>query len=710
MTATLPIALRQHPELDQWIAVRPGRRISVMSGKVEIGQGIKTALALIVAEELDVSPSRIDVQTAATGCTPDEGVTSGSVSVEGSGGALRIAAATARGQLLDSARRVLDVPLDSLRVEDGIVKSTRSNLNTDYWSLQSDKPFAVRMTRLVSVKDPDRYKYVGGTASRVDLPGKLLGRTAFVHDLRMPSMRHARVVRAPSPGAELVALHLDDFEAVNDVRVVRDGSFLAVISVHEEKAIRAATLLSNRCRWRTSPLPPADTLHADLRKQVKAKHRVVDGTPVIEECKFRGPAQDAHTTIAASYARPYQMHASLGPSAALAHFCDARLTVWTHSQGIEMLRRCLAGVLPVAIDQIHLVHREGAGCYGHNGADDAALDAALVAIAVPDIPILLQWSRADEHRFEPYAPAMTVDLQASLSERGRILDWRHTVTSFSHGGRPLAQKDSSGLLAAWSLAAPVPATVRAANLSTEGGSHRNAEPIYALPKKYIAKHFSGAGPLRSSSVRSLGGFTNVFAIESFMDELAAAADVDALEFRLSHLTDTRARGVLEKLSDELRPVTAGLGRGIALAQYKNRQCYAAVSVDLSVRDDGEIILGSVLIVADAGCVIDPDGARNQLEGAFIQAASWTLLEKVQFDESGVTSTDWDSYPILRFDRIPEIRTVLLERRNDTAVGVGEAMTGPTPGAIANAVYDAIGVRLREVPFTAAVVLDAARDS
>jgi len=710
VSKVLPASVQQHPDLDRWIVVEPSGRITISTGKVEIGQGIKTALTLIVAEELDVAPSRIDVRSGEAGNTPDEGVTSGSLSVEVSGSALRVAAATARRRLLEGAVRRLGVGFDTLHVEDGTVTSTQSNLDTDYWTLQAGQPFSHKITAFPALKDPNRYVLVGHSVSRVDLPAKLLGQAVFVHDLRPPNLLHARVVRPPSPGAALVELRLDNFESEYDARVIRDGGFLAVTSVHEEDAVRAAARLSERCRWQVSDLASSDTIHSELRRRTSATLRIVDGTPVDDHGEPRALPPGAHTSLSASYSRPYQMHASLGPSAALAHFSDAILTVWTHSQAVEALRGSLADVLALRFEQIRVVHQEGAGCYGHNGADDAALDAALVALASPECPVLLQWSRADEHRYEPYAPAMVVDMGASLDESGWILDWRHDLTSFSHAGRPVPVPNYSGLLAAWSLKSPVPARARQPSLSKESGSHRNAEPIYSFSQKFITKNFAGAGPVRSSSVRSLGGFANVFAIESFMDELAAVADADVFEFRSRHLEDQRATAVLETLRDELPDVASDHGRGIAIARYKNCQSYAAVAVDLVVRDTGEIVLKSALIVADAGCVIDPDGARNQLEGAFIQAASWTLLEAVKFDESGITSTDWESYPILRFDQIPDVRSILLQHQDGKAMGIGEAMTGPTPAAIANAVYDAIGVRLRHIPFTPTAVLEAARGS
>ena len=704
----MPGPVVQHPELDRWIAIEPDGRVSAATGKVEIGQGIKTALALIVAEELGLELGRIDVRTADTRNAPDEGVTAGSMSVETSGAALRVASAVARELLLQRAAQTLGVPTDSLHIDDGHITSTQSNSSTDYWSLQGGRRFAKRITEVPETKAPASYRLVGQVARRLDLPAKLRGEATFVHDIRLPDMAHARVVRGPTPYATLTELRLEDFELRQGVRVVRNGSFVAVACNDEARAVRAAALLQRRCRWRAEDLPVRDDQFSTLRQQAGSGIAVVDGTPIDAVPPAFAPSKNAaHSSHSASYSRPYQMHASLGPSAALAHYCDSTLTVWCHSQAVEALRRCLADVLALAPDDIHVKHREGAGCYGHNGADDVALDASIVALAMPEVPVLMQWTREQEHRFEPFSPTMIVDLCAQLDEHAQIVDWHHQVTSFSHAGRPNSQAHSSGLLAASALASPLPVTPRRPNRSTESGAHRNAEPIYGFETKRITKKFSGLGPMRSSSLRSLGGLANVFAIESFMDELAVAAKVDAFEFRFRHLTDERARAVLQLLRDELNEVAPGHGRGVSIARYKNRQAYAAVAVDVSVADSGEISLENVLVAADAGRVIDPDGARNQLEGAFIQAASWTLLEAVAYDESGVTSTDWETYPILRFDQVPSIRTVLVARQSSEPMGVGEAMTIPTPAAIANAVFDAAGVRMRHLPFTRAAVLEAA---
>jgi CO/xanthine dehydrogenase Mo-binding subunit len=366
----------------------------------------------------------------------------------------------------------------------------------------------------------------------------------------------------------------------------------------------------------------------------------------------------------------------------------------------------LAQVLRTDAANIRVIHVEGAGCYGHNGADDVGLDAALLARALPGRPISLKWMRDDEHAWEPYGPAMMVQLQASLDTNGAISDWNEDIWSYPHSGRPRPGTDTSGLLAAWHLAEPFPPPVNRLMPGRHSGSFRNSDPLYAFPQRRVVNHHVDNSPLRTSSMRSLGAYANIFAIESFMDELALAAGVDPVAFRLRHLTDERAKAVIEAAAQKIgwqpkaQPSNNGRGQGIAFAQYKNLQCYAAIAVEVTVdRASGQITIPRAVIAADAGQVVNPDGLSNQLEGGFVQALSWTLLEAVGFDQTGVTSRDWESYPILRFTAAPVIETVLLNRPDLPFLGSGEASQNPTPAAVANAVFDAIGVRLRQIPFT-----------
>lgn len=715
--AGLPPSLQQTPDLDAWLRLNTDETITIFSGKVEIGQGIKTAVAQIAAEELDVSLARMRVITADTAQSPNEGVTAGSMSLQTSGLALRQVAAEARHYLLALAFEALEAEtaVAALVVEDGTITDPATGRQTTYWQLMGGKPFGRRITGVGRPKSTPSHQIVGRPAPRLDLLPKVTGAACYVHDMALPDMLHGRVVRPPAYAARLLSV---DDTAVRRmpgvVAVVRDGRFLALIAEREEQAVWAAEALQAKTAWQNETnLPPMENLAHYLLAQPAQASLVVDGTAVAGPIPPKKPPAGAAQTVAATYTRPYQMHASLSPSAAVAQLVDGRLTVWSHSQGIPLLQHTIAQVLGMEPAAVRLIHVEGSGCYGHNGADDAALDAALLARAVPGRPVSLKWSRADEHAWEPYGPAMVIRMQASLGPAGEIGDWNHEVWSFPHTARPRPGDEASGLLAAWHLARPLPPPPPRPIQGYHFGDYRNADPKYDLPRRRIVTHFVPQSPLRTSSLRSLGAYANIFAVESFMDELAQAAGADPVAFRLQHLADERARAVITAVAEQAawepgtRPAGNGHGRGLAFAQYKNSHCYAAIIVTVAVDlENGEIQLKQVFIAADAGQIVNPDGLSNQLEGGFVQAASWTLYEQVAFDSRGITSRDWNSYPVLRFPGAPEIKTVLLNRPHLPFLGSGEATQGPTPAAIANAVFDATGVRLRDLPFTAEKVRQA----
>ncbi len=702
-------SLETYPQIDNWITINEDRSISVFSGKVELGQGIATALAQIAAEELDVALQRIRLVMADTQRTPDEGGTTGSRSLETSGVAIRSAAAAAREHLLSLAFEQLDslTPAAELRVVDGLITDERSGRSTDYWQLLAGKRFNKPVRPDASLKPPDAYTLVGSSAKRLDLLSKVCGGGSYVHDLAPSAMLHARVVRPPGYHARLVDFDRDAVLGMPGlVKLVQDGQFIAVVAEREEQALWAADKARTSAVWRyEADLPPAEQTCADLLSKPRQSQLVKAGAVVADRIPEICPPEAAASTTRATYTRPFQMHASLGPSASLALWQDAQLTVWSHTQAAFILRGALAQALNLEEGQIRVIHAEGAGCYGHSGADDVALDAALVARELPGRPISLKWTRWDEHAWEPYGSAMRLRLQASLSRQGEIIDWNHDVWSYPHSTRPALGLDTSGLLAARHLAEPFAPQRPRAMGGYHSGAHRNADPVYALPRVRVARHAVADSPLRVSALRSLGAYANVFAIESFMDELALAAASDPLEFRLRHLRDERARAVLlaaaehADWSNRARVKADAEGWGMALAQYKNLQCYCASVVKLRVdRDSGEISLQQAIIAADAGQVVNPDGLSNQLEGGFAQAASWTLYEAVEFDRRGITSVDWETYPILPFSAAPTIETVIVNRPGLPFLGAGEAAQNPTPAAIANAVYDAVGIRLRDIPF------------
>ena len=701
----LPGSLNTNRQLSAWLRVNSNGTVTVFTGKVELGQGIASALSQIAAEELDVAYGRINMVTADTSRTPDEGVTAGSQSIEQSGTAIRFACAEARQILLAAAAEKLGVGADTLTVADGTVSAPGGKQKTTYWAVTTDAMLRREATARPRPKAPAEYRLVGQSLGRRDIPQKFTGGAAYLQDLRLPGMVHARVVRPPIPRAELVSLNTAASRALPGViKVVRDGSFLAVVCEREEQAINARLALRELAVWSQPELP--STLDAPFERPA-SKLRTLDSV-VFERVAPSAPA--VAKQIEARYTRAFQLHASIGPSCAVAQSVEDKLTVWTHSQGVFPLRNDIARALGLAPTSVICIHMEGAGCYGHNGADDAAFDAALLARAIPGRPVRVQWMRDDEFMWEPFGSAMQLTIRAGLDADGNVVDWHHELWSYPHSRRP-GGREGVNLLAAAHLSHPWPPTFPADLPQPNGGSDRNAIPLYDFPNQKILKHYAPEAPLRTSSLRSLGAYANVFAIESLMDEAAAAAGIDPVEFRLRHLHDERAQAVIKAAAKRSgwradSPGDCGRGdnrtlsgRGIAFARYKNHACYCAVVAEVEVdRISGVVRVTRAWSAVDAGMVVNPDGARNQIEGGLIQSTSWTLKEALNVDRTGVQTRSWGDYPILRFSEVPVVDIELIQRPGDDSLGVGEGAQGPTGAAIANAFAAATGRRLRDIPF------------
>jgi CO/xanthine dehydrogenase Mo-binding subunit len=711
--AALPPNLARNSALDTWIQVNADGSIAISSGKCEIGQGIRTALAQIVADELDVSIERIQMRDVDTAHSPNEGATTGSNSVKDSGAALRIAAAEARQLLLDNAAERIGAPATALTVDDGRIHAGDEYDSISYWELLEGGRFNTQASGTVAPKNPDNYRYVGTSVERSDLPAKVFGEPAFIQDLRLPSMLHARMVRADVDAPRLVSVDTETVAQMPGVEtIVRDGSFLAVVAIREEQAIAAAEALGLRAVWEMVRTLPEPSEFPELLRTLPAQTTVVHDTNTLgaRETSPVGPVVREH---GADYSRPHTAHASLSPSAAVAHWDGSLLKVWSHGQGMYPLRQAIARVVDLPEQQVQCIHHQASGCYGHNGADDAACDAAMIAMAVPNRPIRLQWSRHDEFRREPFGPAMSMQISAATDASGNVQRWRYDLWSPTHSTRPYYGGDTAGsLLAAREKSQPLDEFTGRNIPQPAGGADRNAVALYAYPDQRVTEHYVTERPLRVSALRGLGAYANVFAIESFMDELARDSGSDPFEYRLRHLTDSRAAAVIEAVrelaGEPPRNDTARtLGRGVAFAQYKNLAAYLAIVVDIAIdRDSGVVRVLHAYATMDAGQIITPDGARNQVEGGIVQATSWTLKEAVKNSATAIESIDWASYPIIRFDEVPEIQVTLLDRPELPPLGVGEAAQGPTAAAIANAVADATGARLRDLPLTPDKVIAA----
>jgi nicotinate dehydrogenase subunit B len=700
--ARLPGSLNNNRALQAWIRIAGDGNATVYTGKVELGQGILTALWQIAAEELDLAPSRVRIFSADTALSPDEGQTAGSQSIENSGTALRLACAEVRGILVDLAAEKLAVPANSLTVADGVI-STADRLKVTYAEIASLLDLTKEATGKVVPKPASAHKIVGQSAPRFDIPGKVTGRISYVQDIFEAGMVHGRVVRPPRYGSTLESV---DDAAVSKmagvIKVVRDGSFLGVVAEREEQAIKAREALAKAAKWKLGPeLPDPANIHAHLKS-------LPNITEVIGVKQAPALAATNTRTLEATYTKPYLAHGSIGPSCAMATFINGRMIVWTHSQGVFPLRNELVKALKLPAKDIRCIHVEGSGCYGQNGADDVALDAALLARAVPDKPVRLQWMRDDEFAWEPYGAAMSMSVKASLNVDGQIADWQYELWSNTHSMRP-ESTDGTNVLAAWYLAEPQPHGAPKGIPQPAGGGDRNAIPLYDFPNQKIVHHFIPDMPIRVSALRTLGAYANVFAVECFMDEMATLAKADPVAFRLAHLKDPRAKAVIEKVAAMAgwKPGEAGnlgRGRGIGFAKYKNLATYVAVIADVQIdRASGQVRVPQVWAAADSGLIINPDGLKNQIEGGIIQSASWTLYEQVRFDKTGIRSRDWASYPIMTMPDVPKVAVELINRPSERSLGAGEGSQGPAVAAIANAVAHAAGKRLRDLPLDASRV-------
>jgi CO/xanthine dehydrogenase Mo-binding subunit len=695
----LPGSLEDNPELDSWIILTENETVTVQTGKVELGQGIQTALSQIAADELDVSLDRVDIVTAETDTTPDEGYTAGSWSMEQSGTSITIAAAEARQLLVEAAAEELDADPEALTVEDGTITDGQGN-ETTYWEVLGTEGFDHEVTGEIETKNPDEKEYVGESVSRVDIPSKVAGGETYVQDIRLPDMLHGRVVRPPGYAAELVSV---DDEAVADmpgvVEVVRDGSFLGVVAETEWQAIQAMEALRDAAEWNVEEsLPEQENLYEFLREDT------VEESVPHEEGNVDEAMAAANRTVEAEYRKPYQMHASIGPSCAVAQMeaVDQKpeLTVWTHSQGVYPLREALAEMLELSEDQITCTHVEGSGCYGHNGADDVAGDAALLSQAVDGQPVRVQWMREQEHQWEPYGSAMALEARAGLQD-GQVVGWDYDVWSYPYSTRPPGQP----LLAARHREEPLEYRENTPIPLPAGGGTRNAVPAYyEFQSERLTHHFLPEPAARVSALRALGGYGNVFARESFVDELADAAGTDPVEFRLNHVEDQRATEVIRTAAEAAdwgqRDLDDNRGLGIAFARYKTLAAFCAVVVEATVDpESGQVGVERAFAAVDSGEAVNPDGIRHQISGGIIQSTSWTLLEDVDFDPEGIVDRDWSDYPILAFPEAPDVEVRVVDRPGEPYLGTGEASQGPTAAAIGNAIYDATGARVREIPIT-----------
>ena len=685
-------------EVGGFIAIDANGLVTLYSGKVELGTGVLTAITQIIAEELSVPFASVTTIQGDTLLTPNQGPTYASFSIQNGGAQIRRAAATARDALLTRASSKLGVAKDLLRIDDGLITPKSGGKGLSYAQLLAGQTFTMKVNPSAPLKDPRDYKIVGTPVARLDIPGKIFGKFTYVHDLKLPGMLHARMVHPAAVGASLEAWNDDACRKLPGyVQAVRKGDLLAVVASNEWTAIRAAsTIAATWSAW--EGLPEQSQLFDYLRSSKVDRNEVLQSMGNTSDAPKAG-----NRTLQATYDLPLNTHGSIGPSCAVADFKEGRLTVWTPSQASHLLREQLATMLKIPPERVRCIYLEGAGCYGRNGADDCSSEAALIAKEIGQ-PVRLQWMRADEHGWDPKGPATLLDYRASIDEQNRIVAWESDIFLPE---RPM-RRSGATLLAATLAKLPKFGPPNA-NLSNPG-----LGIPYVLTNSKLTAHWLLDTPLPAAWIRAPARLQNTFGNESFLDEIAAATSIDPFEIRIRHLTDKRGLELLERLRQFAKwqpraqhPRDAGAlahGRGVSYAKYELVRTYVGIVADVTVnRTTGAVKVDRVFVAHDCGQIINPDGLRNQIEGNVVQSISRTLVEELTFSRSAVTSLNWGSYPILTFPDVPEVAIDLIDRPTEVPWGAGEPTTSVVPSAIANAVFDATGARLRSVPFTPAKV-------
>ena len=682
-------------QVDSFLALRPDGSVVVYSGKVDLGTGHRIAMRQMVGEELSLAPARIALVEGDSALTPNQGPTAGSSGVMRGGVELRRAAASMREGLLSMAATKLGTDVSTLKLQDGRVASAdgRSIAVAD---LAGGAPLKIAMDAKAPLKKPSEFQYIGRPLPRPDLPDKITGRHVYMHDFTLPGMLHARVVRPPAVGARVLVIDEASVAKLPGVRVVRVQDFVAVASPDEWAAIRAAREL--KVQWSESAsLTSSDGVLAWAKAgPFGAEETLVDKGDASRIAAMANAPQ----RVRSAYYWPVQSHASMGPSCAVADVRPDGATVWTASQASHRLAVSCAAALGLEPAKVRTIYLDGAGCYGMNGHDDASVEAAMLSQALGK-PVRVQWSREDELGWDPKGPPQALELSATLTPEGRIDAWTTEMwlprATANLAWIPLLSPQAAGL--------PQPKG------QSTGLVSQNGDPPYATQAVRVHVHWLEGAPLRPSNIRAPGKVANCFAVEAFVDELAAQARVDALEFRLRDLSQPRGREVVERLAklaqwqsrpspgaDVRSPVARG--RGMAYVHYKHNETFVAMAMEVEVdRASGAIRVLRVACVHDCGLMINPGTVRAQVEGNILQTLSRTLHEETTFDRSRVTSVDWGGYPLLRFPEVPRLEIDLVQRLDQPPLGAGEAASAPVPAALANAVFDATGVRLRTVPFT-----------
>ena len=703
-------SIKLYRKISNWFNFDKNNVLQVYSGKIDIGQHISSTLALISSKITGINYDQVEIIKLNTDISPNEGKTASSLSVPDSGSAIKAASFTLRKSFLKYSLQTLKVDVDEIIFDNGIIKDINSNRSVSYWDFANTKEF----NELIIPEEFDEneikeFNYKNNQKIETKTIHDIVsGKYSYVHDLKFPKMLHARIIRPPNYYSKFVEIinEIEDKLIELDIKLIVKGSFLAILSPDEFLVVKYLEIIKQNIVWEELRDLSNNNIYKSLKENDRDTLLVKSGgqafyeaIPIIKDFKDK-----SCTTLTSEYKKGYLMHGPIGPSAACSIFSNNKFTIYSHSQALYDLKLSCSEYFGVDPENVTLKFIPGSGCYGHNGADDVAFEAGLLSKEFPDTHVLLKWTRQDEHCWEPYGSASLNKLTGVINDKGKIIYWSNEVFSDTYMTRP-SNTELDNFISYNLVNNHFIKRKSTPKTNAHMGIHRNLDPLYDFGETRLIKNLVHDLPLRTSALRTLGAFSNVVALECFINEIAKTKNIDPFEIRINHLSDERAIGVIKNLRDQMTKEIQkeGLHRGIGFSRYKNSAAFCAVGVELKVNDDLEIKLINAWISVDAGEVAYEDGIKAQVEGGFIQAASWSLYEEVKFDTKEIISIDWDTYKIIGFDNIPNIKTDVLDKEGLPYLGVGEVVAGPTGAAISNAISDALGQTIKTMPFTKEII-------
>jgi CO/xanthine dehydrogenase Mo-binding subunit len=703
-------SIKLYRKISNWFNFDKNNVLQVYSGKIDIGQHISSTLALISSKITGINYDQVEIIKLNTDISPNEGKTASSLSVPDSGSAIKAASFTLRKSFLKYSLQTLKVDVDKIIFDNGIIKDINSNRSVSYWDFANTKEF----NELIIPEEFDEneikeFNYKNNQKIETKTIHDIVsGKYSYVHDLKFPKMLHARIIRPPNYYSKFVKIinEIEDKLIELDIKLIVKGSFLAILSPDEFLVVKYLEIIKQNIVWEELRDLSNNNIYQSLKENDRDTLLVKSGgqafyeaIPIIKDFKDK-----SCTTLTSEYKKGYLMHGPIGPSAACSIFSNNKFTIYSHSQALYDLKLSCSEYFGVNPENVTLKFIPGSGCYGHNGADDVAFEAGLLSKEFPDTHVLLKWTRQDEHCWEPYGSASLNKLTGVINDKGKIIYWSNEVFSDTYMTRP-SNTELDNFISYNLVNNHFIKRKSTPKTNAHMGIHRNLDPLYDFGETRLIKNLVHDLPLRTSALRTLGAFSNVVALECFINEIAKTKNIDPFEIRINHLSDERAIGVIKNLRDQMTKEIQkeDLHRGIGFSRYKNSAAFCAVGVELKVNDDLEIKLINAWISVDAGEVAYEDGIKAQVEGGFIQAASWSLYEEVKFDTKEIISIDWDTYKIIGFDNIPNIKTDVLDKEGLPYLGVGEVVAGPTGAAISNAISDALGQTIKTMPFTKEII-------